>query len=273
MLEEAEALLHCSRSTNKALKTCVTLLMQVIIGIIQFVCLDIVIGTMTTGEIFVGLVFDNLSLLVGMILFGLYTNLPDQAVQILGAMPFLFMIFFSTTFSPGSGVEGVKGLRYLFSRFYLWCMLPVDMGMEGCPESNTLLYLILSSLFMPFVFVVCKVGIRFGEKFRKEKKQTSRREAMKTMEFAELQVELFGETALRNLSQVGTSVSRHEMKRIVSAHSMAETAQKGSEDASGDEAFDNFVSFLNEGSGGGPSEKTEALLECVAAIGGGREVI
>merc|ERR1719491_2620785 len=83
-----------------------------------------------------------------MVLFGLYSDLPDALVQIVGAMPFLFMIFFSTTFSPGAGVRGIKELRYLFSRYYLWCMLPGDIStkMEGCPESNTLLYLILSSL-------------------------------------------------------------------------------------------------------------------------------
>merc|ERR1712029_42157 len=97
------ALLHSSKSMNKLLKTCLTLF-----------------------------------LLVSIILFGLYSDLPDAAVQILGAMPFLFMIFFSTTFSPGAGVRGLKELRYLFSRYYLWCMLPEDIGMEGCPEENNL---------------------------------------------------------------------------------------------------------------------------------------
>ena len=37
------------------------------------------------------------------------------------------MIFFSTTFSPGSGVAGVKELRYLFARFYLWCRLALTL--------------------------------------------------------------------------------------------------------------------------------------------------
>ena len=70
-----------------------------------------VLGTLTTWGFFFGVLFDNLSLLVSMVTLGLYTNLPDQAVQILGAMPFLLMIFFSTTFSPGAGVPGVKALR------------------------------------------------------------------------------------------------------------------------------------------------------------------
>merc|ERR1712205_237384 len=151
MEEEAEALLHSSKSMNRILKTCLTLFLLVIITCIQFGCLEVVIGTMSSYEFFFGILFDNLSLLVAMIILGLYTSLPDQAVQILGAMPFLLMIFFSTTFSPGAGVKGIKELRYLFSRYYLWCMLPDQMGMEGCPESNTLLYLVLSSLLVPFL--------------------------------------------------------------------------------------------------------------------------
>lgn len=244
MLEEAEALLHSSKTANKNLKTCLTLFMLVVICTIQFACLDAVIGTLTTVQFFIGILFDNLSLLIGMILFGLYSNLPDQAVQILGALPFLFMIFFSTTFSPGSGVKYVKELRYLFSRYYLWCMLPQDLGMEGCPESNTLLYLILSSLLVPFLYILCKAGIRFHQKSHKGKKKSSRRESMKTIEFAELQLELFGEKAVNNLADVGNCMSRHEMKRIVSAHSLN---QEHTVDTSDDDerGFDTFVAFLN----------------------------
>ena len=221
--------------------------MLIVITAIQFACLDAVIGTLTTAQLFVGILFDNLSLLVGMILFGLYTNLPDQAVQILGAMPFLFMIFFSTTFSPGSGVKGVKALRYLFSRFYLWCMLPEDLGMEGCPESNTLLYLILSSLFVPFMFVLCKTGMNFYRKSRKGKSKSSLKESMKTVVFAELQLELFGEKALENLKDIGSSMRFTEMKRIASQRSI--TQQKTEDTQDDDEkGFDNFVSYLSGGS-------------------------
>jgi len=246
MLEEAEALLHCSKSMNKNLKTCVTLFMLVLICTVQFACLEAVIGTMTTAQIYVGIVFDNLSLLVGMILFGLYTNLPDQAVQILGAMPFLFMIFFSTTFSPGSGINGVKNLRYLFSRFYLWCMLSDDLGMEGCPESNTLLYLILSSLFVPFMFILVKVGMSMYKKSRGGKKKSSQREAMKTVEFAELQLELFGEKAYLNLTGIGNSMRKSEMKRITSQKKLnnMETGD-ASDDNNSDSGFDKFVSYLS----------------------------
>ena len=56
------------------------------------------------------------------------------------------MIFFSTTFSPGSGVAGVKELRYLFARFYLWCRLPgVKEFMEKCPDDDMLIGCVVGS--------------------------------------------------------------------------------------------------------------------------------
>jgi len=94
MVEEAEALLHSSKSANKVLKTLLTLFLLFAITCTQFACLEAVIGTLSTAEFFFGILFDNLSLLVFIICLGLYTDLSDQAVQIFGAMPFLFMIFF-----------------------------------------------------------------------------------------------------------------------------------------------------------------------------------
>ena len=257
MVEEAEALLQSSKAMNKFIKTGLTLFVFVIIGCIQFTCQVAVIGTLTSVELFFGILFDLLSLLVGMILFGLFTDLPDQAVQILGAMPFLLMIFFSTTFSPGAGVNGLKELRYLFSRFYLWCMLPGDMEMEGCPESNTLLYLILSSLVVPFLFGITKLGMNVYKKFNREKKQSSRLESMKTIQFAELQFELFGEKALKNLKHIGSTVSTHELEKLARSTTEkrsltereTELTERETEDTSSDddgrESFDDFVSYLN----------------------------
>ena len=115
MVEEAEALLHSSKSMNKMLKTFLTLFLLFVITVVQYLCMEAVLGTLTEYYYFFGILFDNLSLLVFILLLGLYTNLPDQAVQIFGAMPFLLMIFFSTTFSPGAGVKGVKELRCEFS--------------------------------------------------------------------------------------------------------------------------------------------------------------
>ena len=61
-------------------------------------------------------------------------------------MPFLFMIFFSSTFSPGAGVDSLKVLRFLFPRFYLWCRLPgVKDFMEDCPDDDMLVGCVVGS--------------------------------------------------------------------------------------------------------------------------------
>eukprot|EP00584_Thalassiosira_punctigera_P010888 CAMPEP_0172545922 /NCGR_PEP_ID=MMETSP1067-20121228/15753_1 /TAXON_ID=265564 ORGANISM="Thalassiosira punctigera, Strain Tpunct2005C2" /NCGR_SAMPLE_ID=MMETSP1067 /ASSEMBLY_ACC=CAM_ASM_000444 /LENGTH=531 /DNA_ID=CAMNT_0013332759 /DNA_START=130 /DNA_END=1725 /DNA_ORIENTATION=- len=254
MCEEAEALLHSSKSANRLMKTLLTLSLLFVITCVQFGCMELVIGTFSTPRFFVGMLFDNVSLLISMVTLGLYTDLPDQAVQILGAMPFLLMIFFSTTFSPGAGVAGLKALRYLFSRFYLWCMLPGEIGdqMEGCPESNTLLYLVMSSLLSPVLFVVWKAGVGLYRRLHHEKASASRRESMKSMQFAELQLELFGDKALRNLKHVG---SAHDLSKLAASYAeskrgleitMKDTDEiSDDDDAQGD--YDKFVSFLEEG--------------------------
>jgi hypothetical protein len=104
-----------------------------VITIIQFGCQEVVFGVMTRAEFtriefFFGMLFDNVFQLIALICLGLYTEMPDQRVQILGQVPFLLSIFFSTSYSPGAGVKGAKELKYLFSTFYVWCMLP-EMGM------------------------------------------------------------------------------------------------------------------------------------------------
>mmetsp|Transcript_16799 Transcript_16799/g.36243 ORF Transcript_16799/g.36243 Transcript_16799/m.36243 type:complete len:481 (+) Transcript_16799:147-1589(+) len=211
MVEEAEALLHSSKSMNKFLKTCISIFLVFFVSCVRFWCQDAVIGTLTSVEFFFGMFFDNFSLVIAMICLGLYTNLSDHEVQILGAMPFLLMIFFSTTFSPGAGVNGLKGLRYLFPRFYLWCMLPaggVRDLMEGCPTENTLTYLILSALIVPYLFIVWKVANLLYKTLRSTKIQSSRHGWMKSVEFAELQLELFGERALKNLTHTEISPTK-----------------------------------------------------------------
>ena len=257
MCEEAEALLHSSKNMNKFLKTCLTLMILIVVAGIQFGVMDAVIGTMTTAEFFFGILFDNMSLMVSMLCLGLYTDLPDPAIQILGAMPFLLMIFFSTTFSPGAGVNGLKELRYLFSRFYLWCMIPSEVGdlMEGCPEQNNLLYLILAALLVPFLFVLYKISAALYRKFHHEKAKSSRRESMKSMQFAELQLELFGDKALKNLKHIGSTHDLSKLASSLSQRSLTErpTGETSSEDddghvsvvsSSSEKGFDDFVSFL-----------------------------
>ena len=156
MSEEADALLHASKSANKVLKMLLTLCLIVIVSLLEWGIVNAVIDGFASPKFWFAILCDSASLTFPFIFFGLYTKLPFQAVQIFSSLPFLFMIFFSTTFSPGAGVPGLKVMRYTFARFYFWCMLPgVQDSMEGCPAENVnLLYLVLSSLVGVFIFAM-----------------------------------------------------------------------------------------------------------------------
>jgi ABC-type lipoprotein export system ATPase subunit len=235
MVEEAEALLHSSKEMNRFLKLCLAIGLLVIISSIQFSCQNLIIDTLNSTYFYFAILFDNISLMVAILCLGLYTDLPDQAVQIIGSMPFLFMIFFSTTFSPGAGVSGLKELRYLFSRFYLWCETPGVMDtMEGCTEEKNLFYLIVSSLLIPFIFVAFMVVRRIFRKVHSEKAAISRRESMKSMAFAELQFELFGEKALKKLQHLGSAADLQKLASSSEADSSVGTSLYH-EDSDGEE--------------------------------------
>ena len=84
--------MHSSRSMNKFLKLCVIFVLLFMVSSIRYWCTDVVIGTLSSSTYFWSMFFDNFSLVIALICFGLYTDLPDQVVQILGSMPFLFMV-------------------------------------------------------------------------------------------------------------------------------------------------------------------------------------
>jgi ABC-type lipoprotein export system ATPase subunit len=204
--EEAEALVHSSKGMNKLLKTCLTLALILIISLLEYGFVNAVINGLEDVKYWVAMLFDSASLTFPLIALGIFTNLPFQAAQILGSLPFLFMIFFSTTFSPGSGVPGLKVLRYLFSRFYFWCMIPgVQDQMEGCPAENVnMLYMILSALLGVFVFLIVQVVIKLRKRSNK-KKSDVKKASMQDVEFQELQVEMYGEKALRRFHHMNSS--------------------------------------------------------------------
>ena len=131
--EEAEALMHSSVQSMLALKTIVTLSLMTVVITAAWGCLVAVLDTSVTNDpaMWVAMLCDLASFTLPFVFLGLYSRLPLQFVQTLAGIPFLFMIFFSSTFSPGAGVEGLKALRYLFPRFYLWCRLPDVKGTRG----------------------------------------------------------------------------------------------------------------------------------------------
>lgn len=193
MTEEAEALMHCSIRMNKTLKTILTLTILLIISCIAFGCLNTAITTMSDLKYFVAMLFDSASMTFPFLCFGLYTKLPFEAVQILGSFPFLMMIFFSTTFSPGAGLEGVKFLRYLFARFYFWCMIPgYGASMEDCPAENRLvLYTVLSGCLGLALFLIAMGVLGHVQKSKNKGRVQARQVAESSTDFKALQAEMY----------------------------------------------------------------------------------
>ena len=200
MEEEAEALLHSSKNMNKALMTILTLGLIVVVSFAEYGVVNLVVDGFQAFKWWLAMFMDSASLTFPFIFFGIYTELPFHAVEIFAAFPFLFMIFFSTTFSPGAGVKGVKALRYIFPRFYFWCLLPgVQDQMEGCPadERLTLLWLCMTALGSLFLFLAW-LGVKNLFRSRAEKKVEKGKKAMMDQEFHDLQIEFYGENGVKN---------------------------------------------------------------------------
>ena len=159
MDEEAEALMHSSRNLNRNLRLVLALLLLLVLSVVEFGVLNVVTNGLSGWDIFVGIFTDGLSLCLPMLCAFLFTQSTVEVGQMIGYIPFLSMVFFSTTFSLGSGMPGLKGLRYLFPRYYLWCIVPgVEDAMEGCPENRAInaILMVLTSLVGLLVFLVFK---------------------------------------------------------------------------------------------------------------------
>lgn len=223
MSEEAEALLHASKGMNKLLKMSLTISMVFVVSLLEYGFVNAVIDGLGSVDFWVAMLFDSLSLTFGMIFLSLYSTLPHQAVQVFGSMPFLFMIFFSTTFSPGSGVPGLKELRYLFARFYFWCMVPyVENDMEGCPSNSgvNLLLLVLSGSIAVFLFII-HLTVQAVLKKTKAASASAKKEQMyDDAEFQALQLEMYGAKNLRKLQHTDStgdmSISTHSAGKVIS---------------------------------------------------------
>jgi hypothetical protein len=212
MTEESEALMHASVAVNKALKTTLTLVILTVITCIAYIVLQIVIETMDDSKYLFAMFFDSASLTFPFLCTGLYTNLSFQACQIVSSLPFLFMIFFSTTFSPGAGVDGIKGLRYLFARFYFWCMVPgYKEVMEGCPADDMLEFWCAASGCIGLVMFLVGYAIYTFKESRKAKASDGKREKIESSpEFQSLQKVLFADKLV-----VGNELSTKEEPEAV----------------------------------------------------------
>jgi ABC-type lipoprotein export system ATPase subunit len=208
MHEESEALLHSSISTNNFLKLTLILTLMTIISLLEYGIINVIISGLSGIKFWIGILCDNTSGAFPLFALGLYTNLSFEMVESLGVIPYMLMSFFSTTYSPGSGLSGVKGLRYLFPRFYLWCMIPIVQDqMEGCPANETinLVYMILSSFLGVFIFLVYLFVSKMKKHKLKSKAIKLRKTLMKNNEFRELQISLYGIKVLQRFQHLDNS--------------------------------------------------------------------
>jgi hypothetical protein len=116
MREEAEALLHSSIAMNTALQCILSIALLVLISLLQWGAVVAVGDGFEPFQSWTYIFIDNAFGAFPFIYLGLYTKLSAVAVETVGILPFMFSIFFSTAFSPGSGLPGLKALRYLFPR-------------------------------------------------------------------------------------------------------------------------------------------------------------
>jgi len=122
--------------------------------------------------------------------FLMLARIESRCASIGFLQPFLLMIFFSTTFSPGAGVPGINNLRYLFTRFYFWCRVPVVREtMEGCPTDDGCIGLaLLTGCVGPIIFGVFQlIKVNIGGRREATLLDTKRAQVSHTQEFELLQ--------------------------------------------------------------------------------------
>lgn len=196
MKEESEALVHNSSQLNLQLKTAICFVLMIGITLIGYGLVVAVVTGFEHIKFLYSMFLDTTSMILPMICLGLFSDLGLQEVQIFGSLPFLLMIFMSTSFSPGAGLEGVKELRFLFVRFYFWCIVPdVKDDMEGCPDEDVdiWVYMFLSGIMGLVLFVFAKIIVDQKEKSNMKKKMEIAKDMNDTNEYRELERELFGD--------------------------------------------------------------------------------
>jgi hypothetical protein len=133
------------------------------------------------------------------------------------------MILFSGTYSPNAGLPVLKQLRYLFPRFYLFCMLPdvTSDYMEDCPANDTwlTLYTVLPAMIGPLLFgfyIAIRAAIaastnntlHFGHRLKWDDDD----------ELTSLQIELYGEQTAHTTNDEDSSTAARTSSQHSSEH-------------------------------------------------------
>lgn len=241
MSEEAEALLHSSKAMNKFLKTMLTITMMVMISFLQYCVCQLTIENLKGWDFWIAMLFDNASVQFPFICFGLYTQLSHQLVEIFSGMPFLFMIFFSTTYSPGAGLPVIKELRYLFTRYYMFCMTPyVDMMMEDCPEDPqmNLMLLVFSGCLCVVLFTTFMAVAHCARAHQRRKRALSMMALKEDEDFIQLSQHFYRSKSSRDSTTTFDMTSNHTLKHCDTAKT--DLINYGSEDSDVDSVEPDF---------------------------------
>jgi hypothetical protein len=160
MLEEAEALIHSSKRLNKVLKVTVSYAMIVFVSILEYIVIQNTIHELRPAKYFFAIFSDNAFLFFPMFILSVNTGMTLEHSVLLGSSLYFSLMCMSTTFSPGGGLPVLKEFRYLYPRFYFWCMLPgVEDLMEGCLDhtANIGLTIFMGQLGVILAAIYCAV--------------------------------------------------------------------------------------------------------------------
>eukprot|EP00977_Amphora_coffeiformis_P024188 scaffold15108_cov180-Amphora_coffeaeformis.AAC.64 len=196
MMEEAEALLHASATTNRVLKVILTLSLLLNLSVLEYGVVNAVIDNrFIEGKYWVAMLCDSASLTL---------PLHDLfSLKFLNTTILLSPTEEKTTWSltNGAGVPVLKELRYLFPRYYFWCMVPyVEDAMEECPANNVImLYLVLSTFTGLSVLFAILLVVRLGENAQRKHEASWHGDIMDKKEFRNLLAKIHGEVVLKRL--------------------------------------------------------------------------
>ena len=76
---------------NKALKTILTLLVILLLSVMEFGAVNAVIDGLSSVDFWVAMLFDSASMTFPLLGLGVYTGMPFQAVQMIGAVSFVII--------------------------------------------------------------------------------------------------------------------------------------------------------------------------------------
>jgi energy-coupling factor transporter ATP-binding protein EcfA2 len=163
LLEEKEALLHASPRSQMTLKFGMVILLFFLTSLFQWASINAIVDGFRSFDIYLAMLSENFSTTMPLACAGLFTTFSLETTLVLGSVLNMSMYILSTAYTPGGGLPIIKELRYLYPRFYFWCMLPdIQDRMEGCPDErlNLTLLLITGQIWwLTFVLIVLVVKL------------------------------------------------------------------------------------------------------------------